>query len=160
GNGAALSGGYMRFLKWVFKTCVLIVMTTCLLFCQSEQRKRDGQSVDILTRVVQAAGNPQAIASVHNITENGEVTFYWGEGVKGPLSISMLGAQHYRMKADLPLGKIDWAVNNGIGSKKTKDEIVSISSENALNLANLTFPLGHVLAALADPATEISFIGI
>jgi hypothetical protein len=121
---------------------------------------RDAQAIEILARTVQAAGGAQALASVHDLTESGEITFYWGKDVKGPVTIRALGGNHFRMEADLPEGKSTWIVKDGIGAKKDGDMAKSISRDNALNLCNLTYPISHVAAGLADPATDVSFIGL
>jgi hypothetical protein len=140
-------------------------VTVAVLSCSSfgQQLKvpaRDAQSIEILARVVQAAGGTQALRSVRDITESGEITFNWGQNVKGPVTIRALGANHFRMEADLPRGKTTWVIRNGSGSKKEGDTAIRISGQNAINLENLTYPVGHVSAALADTATEVSFVGI
>jgi hypothetical protein len=121
---------------------------------------RDSQVLEILGRVVQANGGSQALANVHDITEKGEITFHGGGGAKGPLTIRMLGGNHFHMEADLPNGKSSWTVSDGGGSKKEGEKVVPLSRENALNLGNLTYPIGHVEAALSDSATTTSFVGI
>jgi len=88
------------------------------------------------------------------------MTFYWCKNVKGPVTIRALGGNRFRMEADLPLGKSTWIVKDGVGSKKESETVVSISRLNAINLGDLTYPVGHVEAALADSATKISFVGI
>jgi hypothetical protein len=139
-----------------------IVSISLVLSAQeaSTHPKRDAQAVEILTRTVNAAGGHQVLAAVHDMTESGKITFYWGKDVKGPVTIRALGGNHFRMEADLPEGKSTWIVKDGVGSKKDGDKTKPISRENAINLGNLTYPIGHVTAALADSATEVSFIGI
>jgi hypothetical protein len=127
---------------------------------ERESKDRDPQSLEILKLVVQAAGGAAPLASVHDISEKGEATFHWGKGVKAQISILMLGANHYRMDADLPDGKCLWIASNGWGSKKQNGKSTPISRENALNLGNLTYPIGHVVAALNDSTTGVSFVGI
>ena len=138
-------------------------LISCNLFGQQPgdtHRLRDAQAIEILARVVQAAGGTGALASVHEITESGEITFYWGNDVKGPVTIRALGGNHFRMEADLSQGKSTWVVNDGVGSKKEIEKVIPISRENAINLGNLTYPVGHVMAALTDSATDVSFVGI
>jgi hypothetical protein len=142
--------------------CTLAVLSS-LLFSQqqvSTRPERDTQAVEILERVEQVAGGAQVLASVHDTTEYGEITFYWGHNIKGPLVIRTLGGNHFRMEATLPQGKSTWIVKDGVGSKKESEKTLSISRENALNLGNLTFPAGHVAAALTDSTTNVSFVGV
>jgi hypothetical protein len=117
--------------------------------------------VEVLTRVVNVAGGVRALAAVHDLTESGEITFHWGEGVKGPVTIQTLGGNHFRMEVDLPKGKSTWLVTDGVGSKKEADhKAVPISNENAINIGNLTLPIAYVAAALSDPTTDVSLVGI
>ena len=41
--------------------------------------KRDAHAIEILTRTVNAAGGLRSLSAVRDITESGEITFYWGE---------------------------------------------------------------------------------
>lgn len=141
----------------------LVAISSCMLFGQEEKSsrpQRDPRSIEILTRVLQNSGGLQAVAAVHDVTETGEITFFWGADVKGLVTIRSLGANHFRMEADLPEGKSTWIVKDGGGSKKEVEKISVLSRENALNLCNLTYPIGHVAAALADSSTEISFVDV
>jgi hypothetical protein len=131
------------FYRSLSSVAVLWCVTSCFLFGQQRSEahpQRDAQAIEILTRVVQASGGPQALASVHDIAESGEITFYWGKDVKGPVTIKALGGNHFRMEADLSPGKNTWIVEDGVGSKKEKDsgKFIPISRENALNFGNLT----------------------
>jgi hypothetical protein len=146
----------MPVLKWVLGPTIFVAVLSLPLFGQ----QRDAQLIDILTRTVRAAGGPQAVVAVHDITETGEITFYWGKGIKGPLTIQMLGGNHFRMEADLPDEKQTWILRNGVGSLTEKDRSIRMAPQEALNLGNLTYPLAHVVSALADPETDISFAGI
>jgi hypothetical protein len=140
----------------------LIVVASQLLLAESAAKpvKRDAEAVEILARTVNAAGGLQALSVVHDLTESGEITFYWGKDIKGPVTIRILGGSRFRMDADLPDEKSIWVVKNSVGSKKEGEKTTAISSENAVNLGNLTYPVGHASAALADATTEVSFVGI
>jgi hypothetical protein len=140
------------------------VFASCLSLFGQEQPKtpqRDPTLLDVLARIVNAAGGAPALAAVHDLTESGEITFHWGEGVKGPVTIQTLGGNHFRMEADLPKGKRTWVVSDGSGTRKEADQkVIPLSSENAVNLGNLTFPIAQVAAILGDPKTDISLVGI
>jgi hypothetical protein len=142
---------------------VLFSVLPSFLFGQQQSPKspgRDAQSVEILMRASQAAGGTQALAAVHNITEIGEVTYYWRKDEKGRVEILMRGS-HFRMEADLPEGKRTWLIKAGAGSiREPRGNTHPLSYDNAANLENLTFPIAHVVAALTDTGTDISFVGI
>jgi len=147
------------------RSLVLVVLVASCVSLQGQEGpnppRRDPLLLNVLTRVVNVAGGVQALAAVHNLTESGEITFYWAKDVKGPVSIRGLGGNHFRMEADLPQGKRIWLVNDGNGSRKEGDKkAVVLPYANATNLGNLTFPIGHVVAALSDLKTEVSLVGI
>jgi hypothetical protein len=126
----------------------------------AKSAKREAQAIEILTRTVNAAGGRESLSAVRDVTESGEITLHWSEDVKGPVAIRMLGGNHFRLEADLPQGKTVWVVKDGLGSKNESEKVVPIFRDNAMNLGNLTYPIGHVTAALADTATDVSFVGI
>jgi hypothetical protein len=142
---------------------VLVFSTPSLLANdRTNPVRRDPQAIEILTRTVNAAGGFQSFSNVRDLTESGEITFNWGEDVKGPVTIRTLGDNHFRMEADLPRNRMTWVVRNGMGFKKEKedDTPVPISTLQAINLAGFTFPLQLVAEALADPSTDLSFVAI
>jgi hypothetical protein len=138
-------------------------LASCPLLCQTQPKapQLDALLVEVLTRVVNTAGGSQALASVHDLTESGEITFHWGDGHSGPVTIKALGTNHFRMEADLPEGKRTWVVKGGVGSlKEANGKNRALPYDNAINLENLTFPLAYFAAALANSKTEISLVGI
>jgi hypothetical protein len=151
------------FCRSIFNLVLPLGLTSCFLFGQQPgdaRPKRDAQAIEILDRVVQTVGGAQALASVHDIAESGEITFYWGKDVKGPVTIRALGGNHFRMEADLPESKKTWVVRNGTGSKTEGQRTVPMTDDSAANLENLTYPISHVAAALADFTADVSFVGI
>jgi len=149
----------------MIRSVVIFTVVSCsiFLFGQEEPKRpqREPVLLDVLTRVVNAAGGAQALASVHDLTESGEITFHWGEGVEGPVTIQALMGNHFRMEADLPEGKRTWVVNNGSGTSREGDhKAFPLSRENAVNLGDLTFPIGQIAAVLGDAKTDISLVGV
>jgi hypothetical protein len=122
---------------------------------------RDSRATEILNRAVAAAGGMKAISAIHDITESGGVTFFYGNGVRGKLVIRGLGGNHFRMDADLADGKRVWIVRDGKGTRTEKNgKDQSLSDQNAIDLERLTFPIGHVAAAIADSTTSVAFLGV
>ncbi len=133
------------------------------VFAQHQDAKspdRDPQSLEILARVVQAAGGSQVLAAVRDITEKGEIEFHWGESIKGPVTIQMLGANHFRLDYEVPSRKSALTVKDGFGFEQSEGKARAISYIRAVNLGSLTFPVAHSVAALADPLTQVSSMDI
>ncbi len=150
----------MSFQKFILVALLISIAVSTSSAQENARARRDPKAVEILTRTLNAAGGSQALAAVRDLSETGEITFYWGDNVKGPVMIRTLGGNHFRMEADLPEGKIAWIVRNGIGLKKDGEKVSPISHDNAVNLCNLTYPAGHIAAALDDLRTEVSLVGI
>jgi len=152
----------MSFLRYLHKQMVwLAVLSFSLLGQQDAQRPvRDPQSLEIVRRTVQLAGGAQQVLAIHDITEKGELQFHWGRGTKGPVTIKMLGANRFRLDYEVPGHKSTLTVRDGFGFEQMDGKAVSISHPRAINLGNLSFPIAHCVAAVADPQTEVSFVGI
>src|SRR5260370_17444860 len=93
----------------IIRSLVFLTAVACCMPLLSQEQptppRRDPMLLDVLARVVNAAGGAQALAAVHDLTESGEITFHWGEGVKGPVAIRTLSGNRFRMEADPPQGK-------------------------------------------------------
>jgi hypothetical protein len=151
----------MSIPKGILKAAAAIAILSCSVFGQQlKSPERDAQSIEILTHVVEAAGGRQALAAVHDITESGEITFDWADGVKGPVIIQILGGKYFRMESALANGGSIWIARDGRGSKMDQQKTVQLSPSSAINLGNLTYPVAHVMAALADCSTDVSFVDI
>ncbi len=142
-----------------------LVVTTIIPVASQERSisssKRDPRLLDVLQKVVSSAGGTQAFARVKDVTESGEITFYWGEGVKGQVTIQTMGRNRFRMEAELPDGKCIWIAAHGEGSRReTTGEVRPLSSDSASNLDSLTFPIAQVVNVLSDPQSDISLVGI
>ena len=148
--------------KWLLGLVLICLIASGYAYSQQQkvQPVRDANALDILSRVVNAAGGAQALVAVRDLTETGNITFNWGDGVTAPVTIKILSGNYFRMEADLPDGPRIWNVENGVGWRKQYDHLASISNDKAVNLENLTYPLREVAAALADPTTAVSLVGI
>jgi hypothetical protein len=140
----------------------LTMLSISILVGQPSARAQEQTKLlrDIVSRVVSAAGGQEALASVGDLTESGQITFHWAQDVVGPVVIRSVGRNRFRMEADLPQGKQTWIVKNGVGKRKEGSLEFPLSHENAINLENLTFPISHLAAALSDDHTTLTLIAI
>jgi len=152
----------MRLHKSLLKPVVLLSILTFPLLAQQEREdpERNSQAVEILRRAMQAVGGSVALAGVHDITEKGQIIFYWSKDVTGSTTIQMLGANHFRLDYELQGRKTVWTLRNGFGFEHSEARTRSIPHVQAINLDNLIFPIGHPIAAIADPLSQISFVDI
>src|SRR5260370_6442826 len=90
----------------IIRSLVFLTAVACCMPLLSQEQptppRRDPMLLDVLARVVNAAGGAQALAAVHDLTEAGEITFHWGEGVQGPGAIPTLSGNRLLIEADLP----------------------------------------------------------
>lgn len=149
-------------LKWLVLAGCFVTTTGALLGQSSSTAsfERDPQSVEILQRTIQANGGLQLATSIRDITENGEISFYWAHQASGPVTIQMLGGNHFRLEGDLTGKKIVWIAASGTGVQMKGERKVPLGPKEAVNLEGLTFPLVHIASALLDTTTSVSFVGI
>lgn len=144
--------------------CFLVLLIAAvhpLCYAQSQTSQRDPLLVEVLARVIDNAGGSQTVATLHDLTESGEITFHSDKSDKGSVLIQTLGANHFRMEADVPGGKRTWIVKAGVGSRKDKNgKVTPLQRGGAINLENLTFPIAHFAEALKDAQTDISLVRI
>lgn len=122
---------------------------------------KDAQAVSILQSCLQAAGGTQAIAAIRDFKAIGTITYNWAnQDVQGSVTVRGRGTEQFRLDADLPDGRLSWAVNNGDGFyQKLDGSTKHIFYPNAVNFGSLTFPYIFLAASLTDPATSISYVG-
>ncbi|MHB8527435.1 MAG: LolA-like protein [Candidatus Acidiferrales bacterium] len=122
---------------------------------------RDPQAVSILTQCLQAVGGTQAISAIQDFTATGTITYNWAnQPVQGSVTVRGRGTGQFRLDANLSDGPLSWAVNNGVGLyKKLDGSTKHMFFPNAVNFGSLTFPYMYIAARLADPSTNISYIG-
>jgi hypothetical protein len=143
-------------------TPISVVIFSLCLFGQGGNSKpsRDPQSIEILRRAVQAAGGEQLLASLQDITEKGEIEFYWNGSVRGPVTIQMMGGSRFRIDYEVAGRKTTSKVKDGFGVDQRGARTVPLSCLRALSLANLTFPAGNAIAAVQDSSTKVSFVDV
>lgn len=147
---------------FAFSALVLIAPIQAQQSPPSTTPTRDPQALTILTQCLQAAGGTQAIAAIQDFTATGRITYNWAnQPVQGSVTVRGRGTGQFRLDANLADGNLSWAVNNGIGLyKKLDGSTTHIFFPNAVNFGSLTFPYAYIAASLADPSTNISYIGI
>jgi len=123
---------------------------------------RDPQAITILTQCLQAAGGTQAISAIQDFTGTGTITYNWAnQNVAGSVTVKGRGTGQFRLDADLPNGKLSWAVSKGDGFYQELDgRTRHIFFQNAVNFGSLTFPYVAIAASLSDTSTSVSYIGV
>jgi hypothetical protein len=86
---------------------------------------RDPQAVRVVTQALNIAGGVPAIDAIKDYTASGNVTYHWGAGVNGALTLRGRGLYQFRMDAHLPAGTRSQAISDGRTGIKTEDGTVS-----------------------------------
>jgi hypothetical protein len=138
--------------------CAQQVSAPALYTTQSPQR--DPQALAVLSQAVAASGGITTLSAIQDFRAAGTITYYWaGEEVQGSVSIRGRGTDQFRLDAELSDGPTSWAVNKGTGSLKRLNSANSpIGFHNSRNLAALTWPIAHILAALSDPSVSVALV--
>lgn len=128
----------------------------------SSPPKRDQQAISILSQCLRAAGGVQAVGAIQDFTASGSITYNWaGESVNGSVTLKGRGKGQFRLDADLPNGRLSWAVNNGDGFYKELDETTRhIFYPNAVNFGSLTLPYVDIAVSLNDQSASLSYVGV
>jgi hypothetical protein len=116
----------------------------------------------ILTQSLKAAGGSAGLGSIQDFVATGAITFYWaGEQVQGPATVYGKGYGEFRLDASLPQGMRSFALSYGTGAlKDSSGKVTTIPYQNTVNLGILTFPYLTLAAALSDPLTTVSYLGL
>jgi len=125
--------------------------------------QRDQQGLDVLAKVLIAAGGERSIGSIKDFSGSGTITYYWaGETVQGPVTIKGRGTDQFRLDATLPSGIRTFVSSGGVGYiREPNGSITNLSSYQAGDFGNtLVFPFGQMLLALADASTNIVYKGL
>jgi hypothetical protein len=116
--------------------------------------------MDILTRTINANGGLQAVSSLNDLVESGQITLLLDTVDTGPVAISLHGTRQFRMEADLSAGKTIWIANGEGGSKQDSQTKVWIATVSATNLGALTLPVAFVRTALLNQGTSVRLMGV
>jgi hypothetical protein len=149
----------------------IVVLSLCfgLVFQAAAQSQttgqaptRDPQAIAILAKSLAASGGASILSGVHDYTAIGSITYFWaGEEVRGTVTLKGRGSGQFRLEATIAGEVRSWATNNGTGFvKELNGSVRSIPYQNSVNFGNLAFPVVHLAAALQDPSTSISYIGL
>jgi hypothetical protein len=123
---------------------------------------RDTVGVAILTQALNASGVANRTNPIQDFVATGTITYFWaGEEVQGAATVRARGFDQFRLDASLPGGTRSWTVTRGAGTiKETDGSLVPVAGHNAVNLGVSTFPYFDILAALSDPLTVVSYVGL
>jgi hypothetical protein len=122
--------------------------------------KRDQQALTIITQTLAAGGGQRPLASIHDFTETGTVTYYWADQVTGNVTVKGRGLHQLKIEADLPDGKRTTVVSGDGGSLTEPNGTVRpILRQSANDLGNLVLPYLPLIAAMQDPTSSIIYGG-
>lgn len=119
------------------------------------------QAVNLLNQSISTAIGPTATSGFSDFTALGTITYYWGEKpVQGSVTVRGRGSDQFRLDANIPEGTRSWAVSHGLGALRDTDgKVTRIPYFNTINAGVLAFPYPTVAAALADPLTNVTYLG-
>ncbi len=123
--------------------------------------QRDQQALTILSQVLSAAGGQTAVAAIQDYAATGNVTYSWGDGVQGSVTVKGRGLHQFRVDATLADGVHSWVVNTVTTFQKNPDGSTSpLPSQNTIKPATVIFPLLHILTAMQDTSFSITNGGL
>ena len=122
----------------------------------------DPQAVTVLTQAINAAGGAARLGVIQDFTAPGTITYFWaGTQVQGAATVRGRGWDQFRLDASIPGGTRSHAVSHGTGAlKETSGRVTPIPYHNTVNAGLLTFPYLGIMVRLADPLTDISYVGL
>jgi hypothetical protein len=117
---------------------------------------QDPQAVNILNQVLGNAGGVTAITAVTDYTATGNVTYHWGQGVEGSVTVLGLGSSELRVDAALPNGMRSMATDGGQTTIKSEAGVMThmppqyavIPSSDAFPYQAPLFPASQILPYL------------
>jgi hypothetical protein len=123
---------------------------------------KDPVAVTLINSCLAASGGTQALSSIQDFAASGTSAFDWDSPTQaGAVMKGRVSANQFRFDANLANGTRSWAVTNGAGVLVEVDQTrTKFSYQTALGLRSLSWPVLDFLAALSDPASAISYIGL
>src|SRR5580704_17509383 len=85
----------------------------------------DPQAINVVGQALNIAGGTSAISSIKDYTASGNVTYHWGQGVNGTVSLTGRGLYQLRMDANLSKGTRSQTIIDGRTGTKKEDGTVS-----------------------------------
>lgn len=123
--------------------------------------QRDQQALIVIAQTIAAGGGQDLLRSIQDLTETGNVTYYWSEPVTATVTIKSRGLQQFRTDTVLSEGQRSTIVNGGGGSQIEVDGTIrTISGQSASDLGCLTFPYPPLIAAMQDSSTNVIYVGL
>jgi hypothetical protein len=140
-----------------FSLCISLVAQQTATTVQ-----RDPQALAVLQQAVAVGGGSTLLGSIQDFTATGSITYLWiGNQVQGTATIRALATTSFRVDANLPQGTRSLVASYGSGTVRNTDgSLVTIPSNNTVNLGALTFPLLKVAAALNNTSLSIQYLSL
>ena len=154
----------MRFPRLVSFSLALLLNSAPLLSQQpSPTAQRDPQATTVINLALNAAGGIAALSQIQDYTGSGTIVYSWADSqVQGSVTVKGRGLAQFRLDATLPAGVRSFIVSNGTGSLRELDGTTTpIPYYQAVNFgSSVVFPLVHLLAALLNTSTNITYQGL
>ena len=147
----------------MLRNASLVLLSVLLpLTVWAAQAKQDQQAISVLNSCLTASGGFAAITAVQDFSASGSVTYYWAnQNIQGTVTLKALGTSNFRVDAVLQTGTRSWAVSNGNGALvDTNGTRTTIPYYNGVNVGVLSWRLPNLVAALANTAATLSYIGV
>ncbi|MGH9644553.1 MAG: hypothetical protein ACRD3Q_19285 [Terriglobales bacterium] len=123
--------------------------------------QRDQQALAILSQALSAAGGQTAVAAIHDYAATGKVTYSWGDGVQGSVTVKGRGLHQFRVDATFADGVHSWVLNSVTTFQRNPDGSTSpLPSQNTIKPATVIFPLLQILTVSQDTSFSISYGGL
>lgn len=151
----------MQTARTFFASCFcLFLFLSTRAYAQAPQQ--DPQAVAILTQCLNAAGGSAVVSAVQDFTATGTIIYNWADqAVSGPVTVYGKGMTEFRLDANVSGGTQSFIVNGIAGdSTPVNGQTISLPFYNVMTGGSLTFPAARIAAALNDPSTSISFVGL
>ncbi|MBZ5494506.1 MAG: hypothetical protein LAO76_26580 [Acidobacteriia bacterium] len=119
---------------------------------------RDQSALNVLEHAFTVAGGKAQIKAAQDFSATGTITYSWSDGdVQGDARILAKGQDQARMDVRLPDRTDSIILNHGTGSVSDHSGSHAILGQNARHMGLLIFMLPHIVEAVEDPRTSISF---
>ena len=164
----AFSGFFVQALaqKGLNTPILRLLCTVCLLFFVPQTAlaqhtvQRDQEALTIISQTIAAGGGQELLASIHDFTETGAITYNWDEQVTGRVTVKSRKLDQFRIDTELAEGKRTAVINGEAGLlTEANGRTFTIHRQGARDFWSLTLPYLPLIAGMRDSSTSIIYGG-